>query len=98
MMCPNCGREVREKESIMSKEYYPYGDRDVAYEYTECVRFECDCGWEGDEPTIPYSEQYETDMFPDEVIGILDLLALGTKDAYASAMKKLGRLCDARTS
>lgn len=62
------------------------------------VDYECtECGWEGDDAILAYSEDFGLDPFKDEVAEVMNYLAIGTVEAYKNALSELRRVIERRT-
>ena len=62
------------------------------------VDYECtECGWEGDDAILAYSEDFGLDPFKDDVAEVMNYLAIGTVEAYKNALSELRRVIERRT-
>jgi hypothetical protein len=80
MRCPRCGAEA--DYGPFYRDFHPDDFYHVDYECTEC-------GWEGDDAILAYSEDYGLDPFKKDVATVLDYLAIGTIKAYRNALSEL---------
>lgn len=88
MRCPMCGAEA--DYGPFYRDFHPDDFYYVDYECTEC-------GWEGDDAILAYSEDFGLDPFKDEVAEVMNYLAIGTVEAYKNALSELRRVIERRT-
>lgn len=88
MRCPRCGAEA--DYGPFYRDFHPDDFYYVDYECTEC-------GWEGDDAILAYSEDFGLDPFKDEVAEVMNYLAIGTVEAYKNALSELRRVIERRT-
>jgi hypothetical protein len=88
MRCPMCGAEA--DYGPFYRDFHPDDFYYVDYECTEC-------GWEGDDAILAYSEDFGLDPFKDDVAEVMNYLAIGTVEAYKNALSELRRVIERRT-
>jgi|LFRM01.2.fsa_nt_gb hypothetical protein len=88
MRCPRCGAEA--DYGPFYRDFHPDDFYYVDYECTEC-------GWEGDDAILAYSEDFGLDPFKDDVAEVMNYLAIGTVEAYKNALSELRRVIERRT-
>ena len=75
--------------------YRDFHPDDFYYVDYECT--EAQCGWEGDDAILAYSEDFGLDPFKDDVAEVMNYLAIGTVEAYKNALSELRRVIERRT-
>ena len=97
-LCPECGVEVQQGTQTRFVDSEPYGQITVPRVRYFGSEWECpECGWEGDNPPLAYSEDYGLDPFKDEVAEVMNYLTIGTVEAYKNALSELRRVIERRT-
>ena len=88
MRCPMCGAEA--DYGPFYRDFHPDDFYYVDYECTEC-------GWEGDDAILAYSEDFGLDPFKDDGAEVMNYLAIGTVEAYKNALSELRRVIERMT-
>ena len=83
MRCPMCGAEA--DYGPFYRDFHPDDFYYVDYECTEC-------GWEGDDAILAYSEDFGLDPIKDDVAEEINYLSIGTVEAYNNALSELRRV------
>ncbi len=92
-LCPECGVEVQQGTQTRFVDSEPYGQINVPRVSYFGFEWECpECGWEGDNPPLAYSEDYGLTPFGEQLEEVLNFLAVGTKEALVNAHRELGRI------